>query len=241
MDPHTPEPEVFLDAGLGDMLSCLPCLCWRPISYLHQNLKSFVVLWLSSHRLVPSKNTAARLSPVPLAAPRISDSPAHTFTHPTALQPPAPPSHHLHPRPTVSPGQRLPPAPPPGSRPSPRSAACRFFLQHVSEIWPSLPICTAKTLVKTLSVSHLNYCKILLPAWQRQPQPALPLPSPCPATTSPANRSLKPFMHQRITHKHLLAVIFLPPLAGGLRAVVKTRVRFYRSPLLTAIRTWELG
>lgn len=139
----------------------------------------------------------------------------------------------------MSPGQRLPRAPPLGSHPSPLSAACRFFLHHVSEIWPSLPICTAKTLVKTLSVSHLNYCKILLPAWQRQPQPALPLPSPCPATTLPANHSFEPFMHQRITHKHLLAAIFLPSLAGGRRAVVKMWMRFYRSPLIAAVRSWR--
>lgn len=108
-----------------------------------------------------------------------------------------------------SPGQRLLWVPPPGSHPSSLSAACRFFLHNISEIWPSLPICTAKTLVKTLSISHLNYCKILLLAWQMQPHPALPTPSPCPATTIPANHSLKSFMLKRITHKHLLQVIFL--------------------------------
>lgn len=42
-----------------------------------------------------------------------------------------------------------------------------------------------------------------------QPHPALPTPSPCPATTIPANHSLKSFMLKRITHKHLLQVIFL--------------------------------
>lgn len=153
-------------------------------------------------------NTAAHLLPLPLTDP-VSDSsaqprpstqtPTHPSTHPSIPPSIAPRCHS-----TESPGQRLLRVPPPGSHPSSLSAACRFFLHNISEIWPSLPICTAKTLVKTLSISHLNYCKILLLAWQMQPHPALPTPSPCPATTVPANHSLKSFMLQRITHKHLL-------------------------------------
>lgn len=164
-------------------------------------------------------NTAVHFLLLPLGDPSIPDSSAQphpstqTTTQPStysAVPPPISPSlhpsHHQSPHAFTlqSPGQRLWRVPPVGSHPTSLSVACRFFLHNISEIWPSLPICTAKTLVKTLSISHLNYCKILLPAWQMQPHPALPTPSPCPATTIPANHSLKSFMLQKITHKHLL-------------------------------------
>jgi len=207
-----------------------PALYWRPASYPYQNLKSLRFAWTSSHQSAPGYDTAAHLLPLPLGDPSVSDSstpprpstqtPIHLSirlsTHP-CIRPSTRPTTH---RSAESPGQRRRRVPPPGSHPSSRSAACRFVLHNISEIWPSLPICTAKTLVKTLSISHLNYCKILLSAWQMQPHPALPTPSSCPATTVPANHSLKSFMLQRITHKHLLRVIFL---AGDHSTAVKVQ------------------
>lgn len=153
-------------------------------------------------------NTAVHFLLLPPGDPSISDSSAQPIPPPRhppiAVPPPIPPSVTPRCHSAESPGQRLWRVPPLGSHPTSLSVACRFFLHNISEIWPSLPICTAKTLVKTLGISHLNYCKILLPAWQMQPHPALPTPSPCPDTTVPANHSLKSFMLQKITHKHLL-------------------------------------
>lgn len=51
------ETEVITDSGSGDMLICLLGLtfCWRPASYLYQNLKSFIFSWMSSNQHVPSR------------------------------------------------------------------------------------------------------------------------------------------------------------------------------------------
>lgn len=97
VDVHILETEVFTDAGSGDMLICLPGLtfCWRPASYLYQNLKSLVFSRTSSHQHVPRRIKTQLpiflLSLLWIPLPPIA---LHNLA-PPPLQPSTPPSFHL--------------------------------------------------------------------------------------------------------------------------------------------------